>query len=62
MKAFFAAFRHRPAMASFAIKTNINGAKIFWISDAETTGEGVVRGEYAAYESDNRKAMFFIVA
>jgi len=49
-------------MASFAIKTDINGTKIFWISDAETTGEGIVRGEDAAYKSDNRKTMFFIVA
>jgi len=49
-------------MASFAIKTDINGTKIFWIGDAETTGEGIVRGEDAAYKSDNRKTMFFVIA
>jgi len=49
-------------MAPFAIKTDIDGAIIFRIGDAEATGKGIVRGEDAAYKSDNRKTMFFVIA
>ncbi len=62
LQAFFAAFGHGPAMARFAIKTDIDGAKIFWIGHTAATGKGVVGREDAAYKSDNRKTMFFIIA
>jgi len=62
VKAFMATFRHRPAMAGFAIKPDIEGAKIFWICPAKTTGQGVIRREDTAHESYNGEAVFFIIA